>query len=159
MLTKFQRLLERPITYRRTEYLKRDEHLSLLDKGIEAVQLYVDAISKLNETERYHSEEDLANATSVIDEVKGWRNKKVVEQEALELHVDPVLTTRDMQKKLKEVEAALRKLTSKKKPKVTKKKEEAKKNDTQNEATQKDQDAQNQSSSSEGASDEIHDEL
>ncbi|CAO3677928.1 unnamed protein product [Umbelopsis vinacea] len=152
-------LLERPITYRRTEHLKRDEHLSLLDKGIEAVQLYVDAISKLNETERYHSEEDLSNATSVIDEVKDWKNKKVVEQEALELHVDPALTTRDMQKKLKEVEAALRKLTSKKKPKVTKKKEEAKKNDTQNEATQKDHDAQNQSSSSEGTSDEIHDEL
>jgi hypothetical protein len=151
-------LLERPITYRRNEHLKRDEHLSLLDKGIEAVKLFVDAISKLNETERYHSEEDLTSATVVAEEAKEWKDKKVIEQQALELHVDPVLTTRDLQKKMKEVEDALRKLTSKKKPKVTKKKEEAKKNETQEEVKQE-QDTKNESHSENATSDNIHDEL
>ncbi|GAB5586845.1 lumenal Hsp70 protein [Umbelopsis nana] len=151
-------LLERPITYRRNEHLKRDEHLSLLDKGIEAVKLFVDAISKLNETERYHSEEDLTSATVVAEEAKEWKDKKVIEQQALELHVDPVLTTRDLQKKMKEVEDALRKLTSKKKPKVTKKKEEAKKNETQEEVKQE-QDTKNESHSENATSDDIHDEL
>jgi hypothetical protein len=138
--------------------LKRDEQLSLLDKGIEAVQIFIETISKMNESDRYHSEEELANATSVVNEVKEWKAKKVAEQQALEPHVDPVLTTRDIQKKMKDVEAALRKLTTKKKPKVTKKKDSNKKNETQEEP-KKDQEPKNEQTSSEKPVDDIHDEL
>ncbi|KAG2181833.1 hypothetical protein INT44_008649 [Umbelopsis vinacea] len=151
-------LLERPITYRRSEHLKRDEHLSLLDKGIEAAQLFIETILNMNETDRYHSEEELTNATTVVDEVKEWKTKKLGEQKALEPHVDPVLTTREIQKKMKDVEAALRKLTTKKKPKVTKKKETNKKNETQEEA-KKDEESKNEQPSSENPVEDVHDEL
>jgi hypothetical protein len=149
-------LLERPITYRRNEHLKRDEHLSLLDKGIEAIEMFVETIKKMGEGERYHSDEDVANATTVSDQVKAWKFEKVAEQAALALHIDPVLTTREIQKKMKEVEEALRKLTNKKKPKVTKKKEESKKNETQEEEAK----AEKAEKTSEKApEDDIHDEL
>ncbi|KAI9288726.1 heat shock protein 70 family [Umbelopsis sp. AD052] len=151
-------LLERPITYRRSEHLKRDEHLSLLDKGIEAAQLFIETILNMNETDRYHSEEELTNATTVVDEVKEWKTNKLGEQKALEPHVDPVLTTREIQKKMKDVEAALRKLTTKKKPKVTKKKETNKKNETQEEA-KKDEESKNEQPSSENPVEDVHDEL
>ena len=155
----FWRLLERPITYRRTELLKRDENLSLLDKGIETAQIFIETISNMNETDRYHSEEELTNATTVIEEVKEWRTQKVVEQEALAPYVDPVLTTREIQKKMKDVEAALRKLTTKKKPKVTKKKESSKKNETQEEPKKGDEEPKNEQPSSEEPVEDVHDEL
>lgn len=150
-------LLERPITYRRNEHLKRDEHLSLLDKGIDAIEMFVETVKKMAEGERYHSDDDIANATTVSDQVKTWKLEKVAEQAALALHIDPVLTTREIQKKMKEVEEALRKLTNKKKPKVTKKKEEPKKNETQEDQEAK---TENTEAAPEDApKDDIRDEL
>jgi hypothetical protein len=130
----------------------------LLDKGIETAQIFIETIFNMNETDRYHSEEELTNATTVVEEVKEWKTKKTVEQQALAPHVDPVLTTREIQKKMKDVEAALRKLTTKKKPKVTKKKESNKKNETQEEA-KKGEESKNEQPSSEKPIEDVHDEL
>ncbi|KAG0170074.1 hypothetical protein DFQ28_002523 [Apophysomyces sp. BC1034] len=123
-------LLEKPITYRRLEYLQRDSVVKKLERSLQKARNFVTAMFALGE-ERYHTEEELNDVLATVKDVEEWKTEKVTAQKSLADSVDPILTTADVGKKTTQVDDALEKLKRKKKPKVIKKKEEEPpKNDT-----------------------------
>ncbi|KAI8149158.1 heat shock protein 70 family [Fennellomyces sp. T-0311] len=113
-------LLERPITFRRQEYLQRGDNIKRVDTSIQLVQTFVDNIRKTADEERYHTDEELDGIMDHAKRLGEWKVEKLAAQEKLENHVDPVFTTVNVNKQCRELDEALMKLMRKKKPKVKK---------------------------------------
>ncbi|KAI8098795.1 heat shock protein 70 family [Halteromyces radiatus] len=123
--------LEDPITYRREEYLVRDDTNQKVLKSVQMVQTFIDGIRKTPEDEQYHTEAELEKALSVAKAAEAWNDEKLKLQLALTPVDDPVLTSKEAAIKAKEVDEALMQLLRKKKPKVNKKKDTKDTNQTE----------------------------
>lgn len=131
MIDMFHRQLERPITFRRQEYIQRSDNIDKITSSIELARAFVDGIrSKTEEEERYHTDEELDGLLEHTDRLEKWKNDKVAAQEQLPNHVEPVFTTAETRRRCQELDEALMKLMRKKKPKT---KKQAPKNETSQE--------------------------
>lgn len=127
------RQLERPITFRRQEYIQRSDNIDKITSSVELARAFVDGIrSKTDEEERYHTDEELDSLLEHTDRLEKWKNEKVTAQEQLPNHVEPVFTTAETRRRCQELDDALMKLMRKKKPK-TKKQQQPPKNETSQE--------------------------
>ncbi|KAI9258219.1 Hsp70 protein-domain-containing protein [Phascolomyces articulosus] len=121
--------LERPITFRRQEYLQRGDNIKRVDSSVQLARVFVENIlTNTPEEERYHTKEELETVLNHANKVDAWKVEKVSAQEKRDHHLDPIFTTVDVNKQCRELDEALMKLMKKKKPKVTKK--QAPKNET-----------------------------
>lgn len=75
-------------------------------------------ISKMNKTASWVTEEQKAPALRIIDAAREWITAKMEEQQALELHVDPVFTASELDSKVAEIKREFEKIKKIKKPKV-----------------------------------------
>ncbi|KAI9492706.1 heat shock protein 70 family [Zychaea mexicana] len=122
--------LERPVTFRRQEYLQRVDNIKRIDTSVQLARSFVENIrSSTPEEDRYHTEEELEGVLSHANRVESWKLEKVAAQEKRENHVDPIFTTLDVNKQCRQLDEALMKLMSKKKPKA--KKQQPKKEDAE----------------------------
>ncbi|RUS24530.1 hypothetical protein BC938DRAFT_473439 [Jimgerdemannia flammicorona] len=120
----FCRKLEKPITFRRSEYNKRPETVKSLQSSISVARRFVESIrANTMEEDRYHTDEELDKLELVCDDAEDWLAAKQREQDKLALYVDPVLLTTDIESQAKVVERETMTLLMKKKPKKEKKKE------------------------------------
>lgn len=124
------RTLESPITFRRQEYLVRDDTIQKVAKSVQMVNTFVEGIRLAPESEQYHTEAEIEKALSVAKAAEEWNEDKLKQQLALSPVDDPVLTSKDAAAKAKDVDEALMQLLRKKKPKAAPKKKEAPKNDS-----------------------------
>ncbi|RUP43379.1 hypothetical protein BC936DRAFT_137265 [Jimgerdemannia flammicorona] len=116
--------LEKPITFRRSEYKKRPETVKSLQSSISVARRFVESIrANTMEEDRYHTDEELDKLELVCDDAEDWLAAKQREQDKLALYVDPVLLTTDIESQAKVVERETMTLLMKKKPKKEKKKE------------------------------------
>ncbi|KAF7732747.1 Hypoxia up-regulated protein 1 [Apophysomyces ossiformis] len=142
--------LEKPITYRRSEHLKRDSVLQTLDNSIQKARDFVDSMFALGE-ERYHTEEELNGLLELTKIVEEWKVEKITAQSKIPSHADPVLISADIEKKTEQVQDGLAKLKRKKKPKVVPKKEEG---DAKNDTKADNEPTKNESAKNEPATEE-----
>lgn len=67
--------------------------------------------------ERYHTDEELDKLLNVCNRVEKWLDEKLIEQDKIAPHVDPVLTTADIERMLREIEREFLIVATKKPPK------------------------------------------
>ncbi|KAI7857208.1 Hsp70 protein-domain-containing protein [Circinella umbellata] len=114
--------LEKPITFRRQEYLDRDGNIKRIETSVQLARVFVDNIrSNTPEEERYHTDEELDAVLDLANQVDTWKIEAVTAQEKRDHHLDPVFTGVDVNKQCRELDEALMKLMKKKKPKTKKK--------------------------------------
>ena len=119
---KLFRTLEKPITFRRQEYLQRSDNIKRIDSSVQLARVFVDNIrTNTPEEERYHTDEELDAVLDHANRVDTWKIEKVNAQEKRGHHLDPVFTSADVNKQCGELDEALVKLMKKKKPKTKKK--------------------------------------
>ncbi|ORZ14632.1 Hsp70 protein-domain-containing protein [Absidia repens] len=155
--------LESPITFRRQEYLSRDDTNQKVAKSVQLVNTFVEGIRQTPESEQYHTEAEIEKALSVAKAAEEWNEDKLRQQLALTPVDDPVLTSKDAASKAKDVDEALMQLLRKKKPKAPKKKE-APKNDSSTTTNPEDDkstasDANTEKESNSSEHEHAHDEL
>lgn len=98
------RLLEKPFLFRQKEFIKRPGAISSLKSLIEKKcglvrQRIANSIPRIT----HYTDGNIDKLLSVCDEVENWLNEKLAEQEKTALHIDPVFTIDDVQKKAKEI--------------------------------------------------------
>ncbi|CAG8574514.1 8554_t:CDS:10 [Cetraspora pellucida] len=111
------RLLEKPITYRRDEHTRRPEAVSAIQSVINNTRGFVEQIKVNTTIERYHTDEELDKLLNVCNKADKWLDEKLTEQDKIALHVDPVLTTADIERMLREIEREFLIVATKKPPK------------------------------------------
>ncbi|KAI9319994.1 heat shock protein 70 family [Dichotomocladium elegans] len=126
--------LERPITFRRLEYIQREKNIEKIQTSIELARVFIEKVKSIPDDERHYTDEEIDALHDHVARVENWKNDKVAAQEKLPNHVEPVLTTAETRKKCQELDEALLKLAKKKKPKIVK--PTAPKNDTTEEQEQ-----------------------
>lgn len=156
----YYRLLERPITFRRFEYLRRQENIEKIDKTIQLARAFVETLRtpKEEEEERNYTDEELDSLSSRADALEKWKTDTMALQSTRADHEEPALTTAETKKKCQELDDALMKLMRKKnnKPK-TKKKTGSNNNET--DANNNNNTATEQEQNTEGQEQPEHDEL
>ncbi|KAJ1931815.1 lumenal Hsp70 protein, partial [Kickxella alabastrina] len=107
--------IEKPIVHRRTQAAKRPDHISSL-RAIVAQAEGLVAIYR-----REYTADEIAPAADVLRELEdtldsttSWLDEMTSKQDALAAHVDPVLTTADMDSKAVAIELSLAKVVAKK---------------------------------------------
>jgi hypoxia up-regulated 1 len=74
---------------------------------------------------------ELTNLSTLFTDVSNWLETSIKKQSKLTLYQDPILKVKDLEKKFKELETLVEKLSKKKLPKIPKKqKQKTKKNST-----------------------------
>ncbi|RIA89435.1 Hsp70 protein [Glomus cerebriforme] len=114
------KLLEQPIAYRREERIKLPDAIFTIKTAINSTRAFVDGIKTNTTADRYHTDEELDKLLSVCGKVEEWLNEKLEIQEKTSPHVDPILITSDINKKLNEIEQQFLILVSKKSPRKPK---------------------------------------
>ncbi|KAG0005128.1 hypothetical protein BGZ79_006702 [Entomortierella chlamydospora] len=115
------RKLERPLSIRSAEHISRPKAFASLTSSVTMARSVGEHL--LNGEGAFHDPEDVQKLFDVCDEVLAWIKEKEAEQAKLPAWKDGVVTTREIQLRGNPVEREMHRLMSKKKPKVTKKKE------------------------------------
>ncbi|KAK3820162.1 MAG: Hsp70 protein-domain-containing protein [Benniella sp.] len=113
---------ERPLSIRAAERISRPKAFEALSSSVNAARGLGENL--LTGEDAYHLPEEVQKLHDECDKVLAWIKEKQAAQDALPLWQDPIVTTQEIQIRGKAVERELHRLLSKKKPKVTKKKEE-----------------------------------
>ncbi|KAG0365461.1 Hsp70 protein-domain-containing protein [Gamsiella multidivaricata] len=117
------RKLERPISVRAAERISRPKAFASLNSSVTMARSVGERL--LTGEGAFHEPEDVQRLFDACDDVLAWIKEKETEQAALPLWKDGVVTTREIEQRGNTVEREMHRLMSKKKPKVTKKKEES----------------------------------
>ncbi|KAF8977992.1 hypothetical protein BGZ46_006966, partial [Entomortierella lignicola] len=123
------RKIERPLSIRSAEHISRPKAFASLTSSVKMARTVGEHL--LTGEGAFHSPEDVQKLYDVCDEVLAWVEDKEAEQAKLPAWKDGVVTTREIQLRGNVIEKEMHRLMSKKKPKVTKKKEEESKNTTE----------------------------
>ncbi|CAI2179762.1 6593_t:CDS:10 [Funneliformis geosporum] len=120
------KLLEQPIAFRREERDKLPGAIFTIKTAINSTRAFIEEI-KTNSTaeNRYYTDEELNKLLNIVGKVEDWLNEKLVLQEKTPPHFDPILTSIDIENKLKGMEREFLLLVSKK-PKKSKAKTKTK---------------------------------
>lgn len=113
---------ERPLLFRAAELSTRPKAFEALNSSATVARTVGEQL--LIGEDAYHEESEVQKLYDACDGVLAWIKEKKEAQEALPLWKDPIVTTREIQQRGSTIEKELHRLLSKKKPKVTKKKEE-----------------------------------
>ncbi|CAG8765363.1 10970_t:CDS:2, partial [Acaulospora morrowiae] len=114
------RSLEQPITYRYEELTRRPDAIRAIQSVIKKTREFIDQLLLNSTTEdQLIADADLDRLMSVCRRVEQWLDEKLFEQERIPLHIDPVLTSSDIEKKVREIERELLFLATRKPPKNT----------------------------------------
>jgi len=113
---------ERPLSIRAAERISRPKAFEALSSSVNAARSLGENL--LTGEDAYHLPEEVQKLHDECDKVLAWTKEKQAAQDALPLWQDPIVTTQEIQIRGRAVERELHRLLSKKKPKVTKKKEE-----------------------------------
>ncbi|CAO3607724.1 unnamed protein product [Cunninghamella blakesleeana] len=113
--------MKNPISYRHKEFSERDSTFEKVPKSINLVTMFVESIRKAPEEERYHTEEEIEKVLTIAKAAEKWQEELLEKQLTLTPIDNPVLTSKLVAAKAKEIDDALLPLLRKKKPKVTKK--------------------------------------
>ncbi|KAF0478530.1 HSP70-domain-containing protein [Gigaspora margarita] len=111
------RSLEKPIVYRRDEHTRRPEAVDTIKSAINNTREFVEKIKANTTIERYHTDEELDKLLNVCNKAEKWLDEKLIEQDKIEPHADPVLTTADIEKLLREIEREFIIVATKRPPK------------------------------------------
>ncbi|KAJ1905269.1 lumenal Hsp70 protein [Coemansia sp. IMI 209127] len=100
--------LEEPISYRRTQRAKRAEHVRSLKAIIAQAEGLVSMYRKEYSAEELGPVyENLQELEDTLDGAVQWLESKMTQQESLQAHEEPVLTTADMDSKAVAIERSL----------------------------------------------------
>ncbi|CAG8535790.1 17297_t:CDS:2 [Dentiscutata heterogama] len=111
------RLLEKPIVYRRDEHTRRPEAVNAIQSAINSTREFVEKIKVNTTVERYHTDEELDKLLNVCNKAEKWLDEKLTEQNKIEPYVDPVLTTAEIERMLREIEREFLIVATKRPPK------------------------------------------
>ncbi|KAI7870044.1 heat shock protein 70 family [Spinellus fusiger] len=115
--------LEKPIVFRRNEYLKRSESIVNLSKSLENSKALIDLIASTPEEGRYHTPEEVEAFTKITDNTRSWMAETLAAQKALSDVDTPVFITSDAAIRQMLLDQNYLRLKTKKKPKAIKKQE------------------------------------
>ncbi|CAJ0627449.1 4479_t:CDS:2 [Entrophospora sp. SA101] len=111
------RLLEKPISFRQEEFIKRPDAISSLELLIDNTRGFIEQIRTNITVETWHyTDADIDKLLNVCDKIENWLKEKLAEQGKTALYIDPIFTTDDIQKKVNEIKREFLKLVNKKPP-------------------------------------------
>ncbi|CAG8766131.1 17240_t:CDS:2, partial [Acaulospora morrowiae] len=113
------RSLEQPITYRYEELTRRPDAVRAIQSVIKKTREFIDQLLNSTTEDQLVADADLDRLISVCRRVEQWLDEKLFEQERIPLHIDPVLTSSDIEKKVREIERELLFLATRRPPKNT----------------------------------------
>ncbi|KAI8052557.1 Hsp70 protein-domain-containing protein [Syncephalis plumigaleata] len=105
-----------PIFARRREHLARPDAVKALEQAMEKAEEFVKGIKETAEELRYHTEAELTDLATQVDEARAWIKRELDAQTALATDAEPTLWTKDIKARTKQLKDALKTLVKKPRP-------------------------------------------
>jgi hypoxia up-regulated 1 len=110
------RQIHEPIFIRRREHLARPDALKGLEQIMEKAEEFVKEIKDTAEELRYHTEAELTDLTTQVDEARAWIKRELDAQMALAIDAEPTLWIKDIKARVQQLKDALKTLVKKPRP-------------------------------------------